>query len=218
MTGPIKLYGYRYSVYTRVAKVALHRKQLAFENVEIDPFSDLPKHYLALHPFGRVPVLMHGSFALHETGAITRYIDRTFPGDPLQPEDAGALARMDQVISIVDSYGYVPMVRQVFSHSVFRPLADEPFSEDEIARGLEASKPVLAALESLAAEGLVLTGGDAFTLADCHLAPMIDYFIRAEEGRRALLAFPNLSRWWKDVSVQPAMIETDPDLSKLGPG
>jgi len=98
------LHGYRYSVYNRIARLALTEKGLPYERIEVNPFApDVPESYRALHPFGRVPALVHDGFALYETGAITRYIDRAFPGPPLQPTDPRALARMDQVISIVDA-------------------------------------------------------------------------------------------------------------------
>src|SRR6476646_1898821 len=110
---PLVLHGYRYSVYTRIARLALAEKGVAYERVEVDPFApDVPASYLALHPFGRVPTIVHDGFALYETGAITRYIDRGFGGPALQPDDARALARMDQIVGVVDAYGYWPMVRQ----------------------------------------------------------------------------------------------------------
>ncbi|MCP4073897.1 MAG: glutathione S-transferase domain-containing protein [Hyphomicrobiales bacterium] len=86
------------------------------------------------------------------------------------------------------------MVRQVFSQRIFRPLAGEPSNEEEIAAGLKASRKVLYVLENIANEGFVLNG-DLLTLADCHLAPMMDYFVRADEGRNALLKHPALSKW-----------------------
>jgi glutathione S-transferase len=146
---------------------------------------------------------------LFETGAITRYVDRAFEGPPLQPEGAAPLARMDQVIAVIDSYAYWPMVRQVASHAFFRPLMGEPTSRAEVEAGLEASKPVLSFLDGVTAEGEVLTGRD-FTLADCHLAPMIDYFVRSEEGKAALSTHPALQGWWDQVSVLDLLKATDP--------
>lgn len=212
MAQEITLHGYRYSVYNRIARLALHQKDVAYTTVEVDPFADLDPAYLKLHPFGRVPALTHGTFTVFETRAITRYIDQAFAGPPLQPADTKALARMDQVTGIIDNYGYWPMVRQVFSQRVFCPLEGEPSNEDEIVAGLAASRQVLAVLNDIAEEGLVLNGRD-FTLADCHLAPMIDYFIRADEGRDALLAYPTLHSWWERVSIMPALESTDPKLS-----
>ena len=200
------LHGYQYSVYDRVARLTLAEKGVAYDRVEVNPFApDVPASYLALHPFGRVPTLVHDGFALYETGAITRYIDRAFPGPALQPADPRALARMDQVIGIVDSYGYWPMVRQVFSPRVFRARLGQPVDEAEIARGLAASIKVLAALESLIGDGGV-------TLADLHLGAMMAYFTLAPEGAAALNQYPRLAAWWRRVSARPSFAATDPGL------
>ena len=94
MADPVHLHGYRYSVYNRVARLALLSKNVKHETIEVNPFAELSEAYLMLHPFGRVPVLTHGAFKLFETSAITRYVDRAFKGRSLQPEGAAALARL----------------------------------------------------------------------------------------------------------------------------
>ncbi|UWQ90590.1 glutathione S-transferase family protein [Rhodobacteraceae bacterium M382] len=212
----VRLYSYRYSVYSRIVRMVLSAKQIAVATVEVDPFTDLTDDHLRRHPFGRVPVLEHDAFSLYETGAITRYVDNAFAGVGLQPDDPMAQARMDQVMAIVDSYGYVPLVRQVFSHSVFRPLVGEEGDPQVIATGVAGSRRVLAALEDIAEESRVLSGR-APTLADCHLAPMIDYFLQSKEGRELFAEYPNLTRWWGWVSTWAALKNTDPDLSGLKP-
>jgi glutathione S-transferase len=200
------LHGYRYSVYLRIARLALAEKGVTYERVEVNPFApDVPASYLALHPFGRVPTLVHDGFTLYETGAITRYIDRTFSGPRLQPTDARALARMDQIIGIVDSYAYVPMVRQVFSHAVFRPRLDQPADPLEIERGLAASAKALAALAPLVSD-------EGVTLADLHLGAMMAYFVMAPAGADLLTQQPRLSAWWQRVSQRPSLAATDPRL------
>jgi glutathione S-transferase len=200
---------YRYSVYNRIARLALLSKEVEHQTIEVDPFAELPEAYLKLHPFGRVPVLTHGAFELFETGAITRYVDRAFEGRPLQPGNAATLARMDQVISAVDAYAYWPMVRQVSSHAFFRPYFAEPSSRAEIDAGLDASGRVLSFLDGVVGEGLVLSGRDT-TLADFHLAPMMDCFVRAEEGKAALSSHPNLHGWWERTSTLDVLRATDP--------
>jgi glutathione S-transferase len=203
---PLVLHGYHYSVYTRIARLALAEKGVAYQRVEVDPFApDVPASYLALHPFGRVPTLVHDGFALYETGAITRYIDRAFPGPALQPREPHELARIDQVIGVVDSYGYWPMVRQVFSHRVFRVRTGHSGDEAEIRDGLAASAKVLAALEPLVADGGV-------TLADLHLGAMVAYFVQAPEGAGLVGQHPRLAAWWDRVSARPSFAATDPGL------
>jgi glutathione S-transferase len=206
------LHGYRYSVYVRIARLTLAEKGIAYDRVEVNPFADeVPAKYLDLHPFGRVPTLVHDKFVLYETGAITRYIDRAFPGPALQPREPHALARLDQVIGIVDAYSYWPMVRQVFSHRVFRPAAGRPVDEAEVARGLVAARKVLGALEALASSEAFLVG-PAVSLADLHLAAMMAYFAAAPEGRDVLGQHPRLSAWWERLAHRPSVAATDPGL------
>lgn len=217
MGEPVRLHGYRYSVYSRIARLVLLSKGVGHETVEVDPFGALSTEYLKLHPFGLVPVLTHGAFTLFETNAITRYVDRAFEGPALQPEGAAPSARMDQVIAAIDSYGYRPMVRQVASHGFFRARFGENSSRAEVEAGLEASAKVLAFLDAVAREGLVLTGR-GLTLADCHLAPMIDYFVRTEDGKAALVGFGALQEWWDRVSGLDALKATDPLADPSAPG
>jgi len=214
MSDTVTLHGYRLSVYTRAARLVLHEKGVGYGREEIDPFApDVPPSYRDLHPFGRVPVLVHGAFTVYETAAIARYIDAAFDGPALTPADPRSQARMAQIVSIVDSYGYWPLVRQVFVHGAHRPRQGGPVDPDEFAAGLRASGPVLDAMEGIAAEGLVLAG-DAVSLADCHLAPMIDYFVMAPEGAAALVTRPALSRWWGWMRNQPSMAQTVPPLDR----
>jgi len=206
------LHGYRYSVYVRIARLALAEKGVAYDQVEVNPFApDVPAAYLALHPFGRVPTLVHDDFALYETGAITRYLDRTFAGPALQPDQPRALGRMDQIIGVVDSYGYWPLVRQVFSHRVFRPAIGQPADEAEVGRGLAGAAKVLAALEVLAAPDAFLVG-PALSLADLHLGAMLAYFAAAPEGAALLRNHPRLAAGWGRLSRRPSFAATDPGL------
>ena len=212
MTKTVVLRGYKFSVYTRIARMALHEKGVAYETQDINPFADdVPKEYLKRNPFGRVPVLSHGVFDVYETPAILRYVEAAFDGPSLVPVGAEPLARVAQVSAIVDNYGYRPMVRQVFAHRVFRPAIGEPSDETQIAAGITASLPVLGALNTLAREGHVLNDRD-FTLADCHLAPMIAYFVQAPEGADALTKYPALADWWAKALHRRCIKTTDPGV------
>ncbi len=209
MTDEVVLYGYRLSSYTRTVRLALLMKEVDHSYLEVDPFSEVSGSFSKMHPFGRVPVLRHGSLEVFETGAITRYIDRAFQGRALQPEGLVNLARMDQVIAVVDAYAYWPMVRQVASHGFSRPHFGEDFRSEEVDAGIEASRPILAFLNQAADEGAVLTG-QTLTLADCHLAPVIDYFTRTERGRLALSGHLALSHWWLTLAANEHLRATDP--------
>ena len=205
------LKGYQYSVYQRITRMVLAEKSIEYKQIEVDPFTELPSDYLAINPFGRVPTLIHNDFSLYETTAITRYLDESFPGPSLQPDDPRARARMTQIISIIDSYGYWPLIRQVFSQKVFASREGYDCDEEELASGLKASSRVLEALEKISEEGRQLSG-NTISLADLHLAPMIAYFIQAPEGKALFSRFPNLSIWWKAIAARQSLLDTDPGL------
>lgn len=211
-SGTLILHGYRYSVYVRVVRLALVEKAVPYEQVEVNPFAaEVPADYLELHPFGRVPALVHGDFALYETGAITRYLDRAFPGPALQPADPKRLARMDQIIAVVDSYAYWPLVRQVFVHDVMRPHMGTAGDPQELQNGLDASASALDALEALAAAERWLTGPD-LSLADLHLGAMVAYFAQSPRGAALLAERAGLAAWWRRLKERPSVAATDPGL------
>jgi glutathione S-transferase len=208
----VELYGYQYSVYSWIARLALEEKGEDYRWIEINPFAPgVPETYLALHPFQRVPALVHDDFQIYETGAITRYIDEAFTGPRLQPMEARHRARCSQFISIVDSYAYWPLVRQVFSHRVFRPRLGRPSDAAEVEKGFAAAPGVLAALELLAADAEYLCGAE-LTLADVHLAPMMGYFAMTEQGEALLKGHRKLSHWWSTMSARPSYRATTPAL------
>ena len=118
----VELHGYQYSVYSWIARFALHEKGVMYSWIEVNPFAEkVPASYLATHPFKRVPALVHGAFGIYETSAITRYVDEAFEGPKLQRTDSRERARCNQIMSIVDSYAYWPLVRQVFRLSSAPP-------------------------------------------------------------------------------------------------
>ena len=208
----IKLYGYQYSVYTWIARLALCEKHVSFEWVEIDPFADtVPASYLELNPFKRVPTLRHDDFVLYETGTICRYVDEAFDGPKLQWSRPAERARTSQIVSIVDGYGYWPLVRQVFSHDVFRPRLGRSRDEAEVQRGLIAAPQVLWAIENLAVGGDYLIG-DGLSLADIHFAPMIGYFTMSPRGKALLEKYDRLSQWWASMSRRETVETTQPKL------
>lgn len=206
----LSLYGIKYSLYFWIARLALHERGLAYDIVEIDPFEPpLPDSYLALHPFGRVPALQHGDFALYEASAILRYVDQAFEGAPLVPSNARAAARMAQVMSLLDDYAVDPMIAKVVSERLFSPLEGEVPNEETISQGLEGAERASIALEHIVVEGLILNQ-HRVTLADLYLGPFIGYFIMTDEGAALMRQFPELSRWYDWFAPRPAMVATNP--------
>jgi glutathione S-transferase len=91
----------------------LEEKGVPYRLVEVDVFASggPPTEHLERHPFARIPAFDYDGFRLYEAGAISRYVDEVFPGPALQPDDPGRRALMNQVISVLDSYAYLPIAR-----------------------------------------------------------------------------------------------------------
>ncbi|KAJ04377.1 glutathione S-transferase family protein [Sulfitobacter mediterraneus] len=210
MAEPLNLLGFRHSVYTRIARMGLIETGLTATYVEANPFAAEPDPVLAaMTPLGRVPVLLHGDFVLTETAAILRYLNDLGPKASLIPTDPQSAARMAQVMGIVDAYVYQPLVRKVFSHGFYQAAVGEDGDSAIVAEGLVLSQAPLRALDSIAAGGLQL-GGARISLADLHLAPMMDYFVRVPEAADLLRHYPALSAWWHEISNHPSLRDTDP--------
>lgn len=208
----VKIHGYEHSVYSWIARLVLDVKGVPFEWSEVDPFSNsLSPSYLDLHPFNRVPTLQHDAFILYETNAITRYIDEQFTGPTLQPSEPNLRAIQNQLISVADNYAYWPLVRQVFSHQVFRPKFGECEDKLEITNGLITAKLVLKAIEDLALNAQYLVY-DEICLADIHVYPIIAYFAAASDGHNLLQQYPRLTNWFGRMSEHPSVQRTKPKI------
>src|SRR5260370_12951838 len=117
------VFGAPYSVYVRAVRLALEEKGIAYELVPVDIFapSGPPADHMERHAFGKIPAFEHEGFRLYEAGAITRYVDEVFPGPALQPDEPRNHARMNQIISILDSYAYRTLVWDIYSERVVKP-------------------------------------------------------------------------------------------------
>lgn len=203
------LYGADYSVYTRIARLALAEKGVPYRMETVDVFAPggPPAWYLARHPFGRIPAFAHGEVALYEAAAITRYVDEAFAGPPLQPADAVARARMAQIISVMNSYAFRPLVLDLYVERVSVARRGATPDEARITAALPECERCLAALAALQGELDFLVGSTP-TLADLHAAPIIAYARLAPEGAAILARQANLSAWWHRMQARPSMAAT----------
>jgi glutathione S-transferase len=206
MARPV-LYGADYSVYVRIARMALAEKGVEHDLVPVDIFAPggPPAWYRERHPFLKIPAFEHGDLRLFETSVIARYIDEAFPGPSLQPVHAGRRAVMNQIIGMLDAYGYRAMVWDV---AVGR-LEGDPPDEARIAAGLRTAETTLKTLSRLEIAGDWLIG-DKLTLADLHAMPIITYLIKAPEGRALLAQHPALLAWWERMAARPSFTATGP--------
>ncbi len=186
----IHLYGFAGSTYVRSAMIACEQLGLDWD---LKPLEFGQASHLALHPFGKMPALQHGSVDLYETAAILSYLNDLAEGAPLIPTEPLARARMWQLISICIDYAYPALVKATF--------ADDTSQIDT-----EPADRCLAAIETLVKSGACLTG-DRLSLADLVFEPMLTHYLKTiPGGEKHLEGRPGVTRWYRDVQKQPAVI------------
>ncbi len=92
----LKLYHHHTSVCAAKSRLALDEKGLEWEG-EIVRLRERDQHapqYLALNPFGLVPMLDHDGRIVVESNVINEYLDDVFDGPKLKPGDPHGQARM----------------------------------------------------------------------------------------------------------------------------
>lgn len=205
----IVLLGMEISVYTRIARLALEEKQLDYTLKEVDIFQDTgpPPHYLEQNPFGTIPCLIHGDFCLYETIAINQYIDSLNNAITLQPVDSKRRARMNQIISVLDSYAYKPMIWELFVERVLVPEEEGEPNEAVVKSALPVIDLTLKQLERWMGELPFLAGPD-ISLADVHAFPMILYLSKTPEGAEMLASHRSIEKWLQRMQGRPSVQNT----------
>ncbi len=207
----VTVYGAVYSTYTRSVLIALREKGVDYTVSDIDIFSPIPADYLARHPWGKIPAFDHDGFSIYETNAILGYIAESFPGVELRPGTPKDHAVMTQVIGIIDSYAYKPMVVELFVQRAAMPKMGHPSDEVMISGALPEVEKTLDALLAIKG-GHPFMAGSAFSLADLHFAPVFAYVMQTPEGRAIVEKRPALGAWWAEVSKRPSVVATKSPL------
>ena len=92
----LKLYHHHQSVCAAKSRLAIEEKGLEWEG-EIIRLRERDQHapeYLALNPFGLVPMLDHDGRIVVESNVINEYVDDVFDGPNLKPDDPYKRAQM----------------------------------------------------------------------------------------------------------------------------
>lgn len=198
----MKVYGHPWSLNTRKTLMTLAEKGHDAELVVVAlPLGEqkLPAH-VARHPWGRVPVLDDDGFVVYETRAINRYLDARLDGPRLVPADPRGVARAEMWMNVADAYFTGPAAALVVE-TLFRAYLGGPQDAALIASARAQIQQPLAVFDRWLAES-AYAAGDAFSLADIHWMPYLEYLRELDEGGPGV-SLPNVSRWWASVSARP---------------
>jgi glutathione S-transferase len=209
MTG-ITVHGIPGSPFLRTVEITLKEKDAPYRLSTMSPAQMRTPEHLSLHPFGRIPIFEQGDFRLYETQAIIRYLDDIFPHPPLTPEDPRQLARMNQVIGIIEWYFFPKAAAPIAFNRIIGPrLLGLPADEAAIAAAMPIAKTCFAELDRLLADKPCFAG-DAVSLADIMLAAQLDLFEDCKEGRELISRTVALPAWLGRMRERSSFLATQP--------
>jgi glutathione S-transferase len=195
MSEPV-VYGDPISTYVRSVRLALAEKGVQHSLVAVDLVKGQHKEagHLARNPWGKMPAFEHAGQCFYEASAIMRYVDEAFSGPALMPSTPAERVRVNQLLSIVDSYGYAASITNLFIPRVLVPSLGGQTDEAQV----DAAKPQAALFLSEVNRllgGTNYFGGNNVSLADLHLLPVLTYLQATPEGQALMAATPNIRAW-----------------------
>jgi glutathione S-transferase len=205
------VYGPRYSVYTRAVIMSLIEKKVAYDlvHVEMDDNEHRAPEHLQRHPFGMLPAFEHNGFMIYETVPILLYVDDAFPGTRLMPGDIHRRTRTLQILSVINSYAYRPLVWGIFvPRTFFKP--DRVVDEAAVAEAVKTGEHALRAIEDLMMNPDPFLVGRQISLGDLLLEPVVHYLATTAEGQAVLTRVPKIAAWHTALQGRPSVKETVP--------
>jgi glutathione S-transferase len=196
LTRPIRLHRFALSGHCHRVELLLSLLELPYETVEVNLAAQEQKsaRFLALNPFGQVPVIEDGALALGDSNAILVYLAAQYGGARWAPESARLAAEQQRWFSIAAGpLAFGPAAARV--HRLFGSPLDLPAAQ---AR----AHALFSHMNRHLAERAFLLG------AELHLADVANYayVARAPEGGIGLDGYPFLRAWLGRIEATPGFV------------
>jgi glutathione S-transferase len=210
----ITIHGIFGSPFVRALRIALSEKNLAWGWAPFVLGAHKQEPYISRHPFGKIPAIDDDGFELYETQAMLRYIDRKAPEPALTPSDTQSLARMDQILAIVDCYLWPTACRPINFNRLIAPRIGMTPDEAAVAEGVPHATVAVAAIAKLQGRHEYLAG-DALSLADIAVIPHLDGLSRTAEGAPLIEAHTALAAWLERMRARQSVRDSNVPPEKL---
>jgi len=195
MSGKLELISFNLCPFVQRSVITLKEKKVDFGIRYID-LANKPEWFLAISPFGKVPLLREGETVLFESAVINEYLDEVYkpilhPGDPLRKAHNRAWIEFGSNLLFNQWYWYN--------------------SEDETAYAEKekAIRDQLNRLEEQLGEGPFFNG-DHFSLVDAAYAPVFTRFQLLEKinPRNLYENTPKVAAWAKNLVARPSVTDS----------
>ena len=197
---PITLYQNIKSGHCHKVSLFMHLIDVPFTTVEPDMASGEHKGdaFLAMNPFGQVPVIQDGGITLSDSNAILSYLASAYTSAPSTwlgetPQEIAAIQRWFSVSAGELARGpAAARLEYVFGATI------------DVERVLATSVSLLTTMERhLAEQNEKYLVSNRLTAADI---AMYSYIAHAPEGGVSLVNYPNINAWIGNIQALPGFV------------
>lgn len=182
--------------------IALLEKQLSFEPISLFLNGDQwQPEFLAINPFGRVPVLIDDNFKIFESLAILDYLELQYPDPTFSPAD-------------VRSSTIVQMTKLLAIHELIPAMLTIIRASDRETTMQQAEQQIIAMLSFLEKNltGNLYIASDRITNADIVAGSLVVYlpYIKI-----TLSNYPQIKMWSERLMQRPSWLTTQVDAKYI---
>lgn len=192
----MKLYHHPLSGHAHRARLFLNLLGIDHELVHVDLAQGAHKQpaFLALNPFGQVPVLDDAGTIVADSNAILVYLAAKLGRRDWLPDAPAAAAQVQRWLSVAaGQIAYGPAAARLVT------VFGAPFRPEEV---IQRAHGILAQMEAALAGRDFLLGATP-TVADVAL---YSYTARAPEGNVDLAAYPQVRAWLDRIEALPGFV------------
>jgi glutathione S-transferase len=181
----IKFYRFSLSGHSHRVELMLNLLNLTFEPINVDLANGAQKQpeFLAMNPFGSVPVIDDNGTIIADSNAIIVYLARKYGGDKWLPNDPAKAADVQRWLSIAaGEIAYGPAAARLVT--VFGASLDHEGAKDK-------ANTLFVTMDHILSSRNFLNGSDV-TIAD---VAGYSYIAHAPEGGVSLDSYLNIKSW-----------------------
>ncbi|MCE5978142.1 glutathione S-transferase family protein [Pseudomonas sp. JR33AA] len=196
MSNPIKLYNFPKSGHAHRIELMLSLLNLPTELVFVDLAKGAHKQpdFLALNPFGQVPVIDDNGTVIADSNAILVYLAKKYDNGAWLPEEPAAAARVQRWLSVAAGpLAFGPAAARLVT------VFGASFNADEV---IARAHTLLKVIDAELAKTPFLAGSTP-TIAD---VANYSYIAHAPEGNVSLEPYANVRNWLARIEALPRFV------------
>ncbi|SFC75176.1 glutathione S-transferase family protein [Pseudoalteromonas denitrificans] len=198
----VHIFGLERSNFVRTVMLICEEKNIPYtfgfeyKNKSVAFKSD---QHFKLHPYGKIPVLLHNDFELSETASICRYLDNNFEGNSVQFDEAKKSAYHDAFCAIASIDIDKAILRHFLIEFAFPKGENGEVRLDVAKAALPEVRNALNVISNELASHNGILNNEQLSIADALVAPMIHYLTTLPEGFNLVPEFPRITAYLADL-------------------